>query len=363
MKKLSENALMKGIPPEVVADLEKKAKRFEFAAGWTLFNEGDEGNVVYLLESGVVQVLKKFQTDRVVLLEELKEGDFLGELALLDRQGRSATAKASTKVTGWSFDETILDALLTKGRSVVVHFVSTLAARMRQVNTTLIRQKEASERLTLLGNMVGGIVHDLKNPLAAMRMSAELLEMKTQDEKSKKVADLLLQQIDRLTAMLHELLEFARDRIELNKSPGRLDEVAAHSRDFFAETCRAANIALEANLNAPRPIEIDPAKIERVLTNLIKNAIQALKGCANGKIVLETSQNDRETLIVISDNGSGVPETIRNMLFEPFVTSGKRDGTGLGLAIVRKVVESHGGKVVYETETGKGTVFRIVLVG
>jgi len=363
MKKLSENALMKGLPPEVVADLERRAKRFEFAAGSTLFNEGDDGNVVYLLESGVVQVLKKFHTDRVVLLEELKEGDFLGELALLDRQGRSATAKASTKVTGWSFDETILDTLLTKGREIVVHFLSTLAARMRQVNTTLIRQKEASERLTLLGNMVGGIVHDLKNPLAAMRMSAELLEMKAQDEKSKKVADLLLQQIDRLTAMIHELLEFARDHIELKRVDARVDDIAAHCRDFYQETCRAAGIAFEARLGAPRPIDIDPTKIERVLMNLIKNALQALKGKTDGRIALETSQTDRETTIVIGDNGPGVPETIRNMLFEPFVTAGKKDGTGLGLSIVRKVVESHGGKVTYETETGKGTAFRIALPG
>ena len=363
MKKLSENALMMGIPPEVVADLEKKAKRFDFPAGSTLFNEGDEGNVVYLLESGVVQVLKKFQTDRAILLEELMEGNFLGELALLDRQGRSATAKASTRVTGWSFDDTILDALLTKGKDVVIHFLSTLAARMRQVNATLIRQKEASERLTLLGNMVGGIVHDLKNPLAAMRMSAELLEMKTQDDKSKRVAVLLLQQIDRLTAMTHELLEFARDRIELKKILARLDDLVARCHDFFAETCRSADIAFELKLNAPRRIEIDPAKLERVITNLVKNAIQALKGHSGAKIVLETSQGDQETCIVISDNGPGVPETIRNMLFEPFVTAGKKDGTGLGLTIVRKVVESHGGKVAYQTETGKGTTFRLFLPG
>lgn len=363
MKKLSENALMKGIPPEVVADLEKKAKRFDFPAGLTLFNEGDEGSVVYLLESGIVQVLKKFQLDRMVLLEELKEGDFLGELALLDRQGRSATAKVSTRATGWSFDDTILDALLTKDKDVVIHFLSTLSARMRQVNTTLIRQKETSERVTLLGNMVGGIVHDLKNPLAAMRMSAELLGMKAQDEKSKKVADLLLQQIDRLTAMIHELLEFARDRIELMKVLARLDDIITQSHDFFAETCRAANIAFELKLKAPRKIEIDPTKLGRVVTNLIKNAIQALKGRSEAKIVLETSQGEQETSIVISDNGPGVPETIRNMLFEPFVTAGKRDGTGLGLSIVRKVVESHGGKVTYQTETEKGTTFRIVLPG
>lgn len=363
MKKLSENALMQGIPPHVAADLETRARRFDFPAGSTLFNEGDEGNVVYLIESGVVQVLKKFQTDRVVLLEELKEGDFLGELALIDRQGRSATAKASTRVTGWSFDDTVLDALLAKGKDVVVPFLRTLSSRMRHVNTMLIRQRESSERLTLLGNMVGGIVHDLKNPLAAMRMSAELLEMKAQDEKSKKVADLLLQQIDRLTAMIHELLEFARDRIELKKTPCRIDEIAGKCRDFYTETCRAANIQLEVALNAPRPVEVDPAKIDRVMTNLVKNALQALKGREGAMIRLETSQGGGETTISISDNGPGVPEAIRNMLFEPFVTSGKKDGTGLGLSIVRKVVESHGGKVGYRTETGKGTAFVITLPG
>jgi signal transduction histidine kinase len=363
MKKLTENALVTGIPAEVVSALEKKASRFNYPPGQTIFSEGDAGDQIYLLESGVVQVLKQFQGDRVVLLEEIREGDFFGELALIDQQGRSATARAACAATGWSFDVAALDEVLGKGPDVAVHFLRTLATRMRHTNTTLVKQKEASERLTLLGNMVGSIVHDLKNPLAAMRMSAELLEMKASDAKMKKIAELLLQQIDRLTAMITDLLEFARNRIELKTSGGRVDDIVRHCADLFGDKCRIEHVDLQLNLNAPRAIELDPTKFERVMLNLMKNAVQALKERKDAKLKIETSQSGNETRIVISDNGPGVPESIRNMLFEPFVTSGKKDGTGLGLSIVRKIIEAHGGKVNYETETDKGTTFRLILPG
>jgi signal transduction histidine kinase len=196
-----------------------------------------------------------------------------------------------------------------------------------------------------------------------MRMSAELLEIKASDAKMKKIAELLLQQIDRLTAMITDLLEFARNRIELKTSGGRVDDIVRHCADLFGDKCRIEHVDLQLNLNAPRAIELDPTKFERVMLNLMKNAVQALKERKDAKLKIETSQSGNETRIVISDNGPGVPESIRNMLFEPFVTSGKKDGTGLGLSIVRKIIEAHGGKVNYETETDKGTTFRLILPG
>ncbi|MBV9463102.1 MAG: cyclic nucleotide-binding domain-containing protein [Verrucomicrobiae bacterium] len=363
MKKLSENALLDKAPAHLVAALEAKAQPVRFQPGETIFEEGDPGSEIFLLESGTVNIVKRMQRERVTLLDEVKEGDFFGELALIDQQGRSASAVAATAVTGWKFDAGVVDDFLSEGRESALVFLRTLANKMRREDTAFIRQKEAGERLTLLGNMVGSIVHDLKNPLAAMRMSAELLELKIQDEKSKRISALLIQQIDRMTSMIHDLLEFARNKIEVKKSAGRIDDVASRCRELFNDSIVGNGLELELQLDAPRAIAMDIGKLDRVVSNLVKNAIQAMKGQAGGRITMRSSQTADWTFLEISDNGPGLPESIRALIFEPFVTHGKKDGTGLGLSIVRKIIESHDGRIGFQTETGKGTTFRIELPG
>ncbi len=111
----------------------------------------------------------------------------------------------------------------------------------------------------------------------------------------------------------------------------------------------------------PVIIEAEENKLLRVLQNLVGNAIDACDERKDGLVRIEVHDRGEHCELVISDNGKGIPEQIRNNLFEPFVTFGKTGGTGLGTAIVKSVVDTHKGRIRFETATGKGTTFFIQL--
>jgi two-component system, sporulation sensor kinase E len=104
-------------------------------------------------------------------------------------------------------------------------------------------------------------------------------------------------------------------------------------------------------------IYIDPEKISRVFMNIMKNALEAMK--KGGTFSITAEEQNGQILFSLKDTGLGIPEEIRDKLFDSFVTSGKKGGTGLGLAIVKKVVEDHKGKIEVESELGVGTTFKL----
>ncbi len=104
-------------------------------------------------------------------------------------------------------------------------------------------------------------------------------------------------------------------------------------------------------------VYVDPEKISRVFMNIMKNALEAM--AKGGTFRIEASQENGEVKFSLSDTGGGIPEEIRDKLFDSFVTSGKEGGTGLGLAIVKKVIDEHKGRIEVESETGVGTTFNI----
>lgn len=107
-------------------------------------------------------------------------------------------------------------------------------------------------------------------------------------------------------------------------------------------------------------VEADENKILRVLQNLVGNAVEALGG-RGGRVEIAVTQSEEWVEIKIYDNGPGIPEAIKEKLFEPFVTYGKRTGTGLGTAIAKSIVNAHQGEITYESEDQKGTTFYIKL--
>jgi signal transduction histidine kinase len=163
-------------------------------------------------------------------------------------------------------------------------------------------------------------------------------------------------QINRVKSMAEELLEFA-----LGTSTIRFEEIELAdlvnqfhflNRDFFKSTPVAVEVKFE-----PVMVQGDPNKLLRVFQNLVNNAIDVLKTHPGGKVHFTALPVGDLAEIRISDNGSGIPEVIRDRLFEPFVTHGKKNGTGLGMAITKSIVVAHKGRIFFETETGKGTTF------
>ena len=227
-------------------------------------------------------------------------------------------------------------------------------AAVRQHADQLARQVATGERLVAIGRVAAGIAHEVRNPVAAMRLKAENAIAGDGARKDQALAA-ILGQIDRLDGLLRRLLSVTeRDR-------PRRESVALGS---FLESCAAAHadlanakrIALECRADGGSA-SFDPDQMRRALDNLILNAIEATPAATN---ILVAARRDAEMLVLsVRDEGAGPPADIRDHLFEPFVT-GRADGTGLGLSVVREVAAAHGG-VARLGSSDAGTVFEIVV--
>lgn len=218
------------------------------------------------------------------------------------------------------------------------------------------RRAAAAERLAALGRMSAGLAHEIRNPIAAMRLKAENALAVTDGSRSSAALNTILQQVDRLDALLRDLLEMTHAR---DPSFVEVDLAAflARTVDTHRDLASARSIALFTGTGptfSPLP-KFDPSQMQRALDNLIINALQNTP--AGGAITVEANRKDDMLLLRVADTGPGIAEEVRERLFEPFVT-GRADGTGLGLAIVREIARHHHGDVRL-VEAASGAVFEI----
>lgn len=223
------------------------------------------------------------------------------------------------------------------------------------------REKEKAERLATIGQMLTGVVHDLKNPIAVISGNVQLMARADDADKRSEYADSIKKQFGHLNQMTRELLTFARGDTEISMEEVALDE-------FFDEVCELLRHELsdtDVDYQRPRDFEgsayFDAGKMKRVIVNLARNAAEAMPEGGCFQMGVEREQASGDLVFSFSDDGPGIPIEIRKSLFDSFVTQGKQHGTGLGLAIVKKIVEEHGGSISFETEVGEGTTFFIRL--
>ena len=236
----------------------------------------------------------------------------------------------------------------------------------RSFDTMQHRLKEAQdqvierERLSTIGQMASGIIHDFRNPITNISVGLQVLESKRalSDEKRSDLFEVIRNSVDRMVTMTQELLEFARGETKLHAEQVDVQDFIGRIERIIRPTLEKSGVAFEADVEGPMSCMLDAARLERSIVNLVNNADDVLNG--NGRIRLR-ARSDNGTAVVfdVEDDGPGIPEPIRATLFDPFVTHGKAKGTGLGLAITKRVVEQHGGTITFESEVGKGTTFRI----
>ncbi|HUL03159.1 MAG TPA: ATP-binding protein [Gemmatimonadales bacterium] len=226
-----------------------------------------------------------------------------------------------------------------------------------------------TERLEAVAELSASLAHEIKNPLASIRSSVEqLARPKRSNADDHVLAGLIVRESDRLTRLLSEFLDFSRVRVTECR-PLDLQRVAAAAIRVVREhpDCAAdARITLEGEVAS---MEGDEDLLHRVVSNLVLNAVQAAG--AGAQVVVQTGRSDARELpggagienpvfLRVSDNGPGIPETVRPRLFEPFVTGrAAGGGTGLGLAIVQRAVDAHRGIVFVQSVAGRGTTFTI----
>lgn len=217
------------------------------------------------------------------------------------------------------------------------------------------------ERLAVVGRMAATIIHDIKNPLAALTMMAQLVaKQELTAEQRADLAHRVQAQSERILSMLQEILDFSRTgRADITVCPHRLQELLAELAQELEPRCAERGVVVDWAGAADCTVAADAQKLRRALGNIIVNAAEATG--QGGTVAVRAECDPQGVTIRIADNGPGIPEAIRGRIFEPFVTHGKDHGTGLGLAITQAVIEAHGGRVEAANRPDGGAVFTIWL--
>lgn len=223
----------------------------------------------------------------------------------------------------------------------------------RKETESLARQVSRSERLAAVGRVVAGVAHEIRNPIAAMRLKAEMA-LGGRPERKDQALSVVIQQVDRLDRLVARLLT-ASERDPLHCEAVALTPFLAACAAAHRDQAMARGTAITIEASAEKGW-FDPGQMSRAVNNLILNALQE---DAPGSVVLSAHQADAELILAVSDEGEGPPPAIRDHLFDPFV-SGHPDRAGLGLAIVREIADAHGGHADFTRQNGT-TVFRIVV--
>ncbi|MEO5958165.1 MAG: ATP-binding protein [Opitutaceae bacterium] len=334
-----------------------------FKAGETLFSEGESGDEFYLIESGRVEVSATVVGGAEPrLLSTVGPGGCVGEMAVLDGALRSATARSATDTETVVISREELRQLLERQPGLALDLIREFSARMRALNQKYVDEVVQAERLAVVGRFAGAIVHDLKNPLQVISLAAELAcSEHTAPPMRMKSRDRIAQQIERMTAMLHELIEFTKPSGQQPKiTPVNFARYMSSLAEEIRTEIAARGVQLE--LGSPPPevmIALQPQRLSRAFYNLFNNAVDEMPG--GGKIFLRFAVDDAMLRVEIEDTGRGIAPEIASSLFQPFATHGKAHGTGLGLTICKRIVEDHGGKIWAQSTPGKGATFCFTL--
>ena len=250
--------------------------------------------------------------------------------------------------------------IVVRGRDEVAE-VTAAFLRMRSSLQETQRQLLESERLATIGQMASSISHDLRHSLATVMANAEFL---SESNRSKAERDELYHEVlvavNQMTDLIDSLLEFSRTRESLRPTYGDLEDVIEHCVQSMHARPEFHSVRITTHSEGPTDGWFDSRKLERVFQNLLVNACEAVSP-QSGDIRVTLRATGSSVEIRVADNGRGIPDLVRDRLFEPFVSHGKENGTGLGLTVVQKIVQDHGGDVTVEKTSPEGTVFRLLL--
>jgi two-component system, NtrC family, sensor histidine kinase HydH len=339
------------------------------------------------------------------LIPALQEYEFSPESATL----------LSLRILFFFLVAVLVNRFVVENRRQVARYQA-LSETLEETNRQL-RRAEAdarrAERLAALGQLSAGLAHEIRNPLGIIKGSAEMLTQKLENSQplARELAGYIYTEVNRLNALVSRFLDFARP-LQVQLRPVRVPELLDASFEAAHAQFPAANVRVERDYAPDLPeILADRQLCELLFVNLIVNAYQAMDGPMNGvtdaardgtvdtvrgasmdsvvggqaprqaagqapgqtpgqplrqqgvlrlSAARETSNGHAGVAVVIQDSGPGVPDELREQIFNPFFTS-KKEGVGLGLAIVAKIADNHRGSIKLEKNSGRGASFHVFL--
>jgi signal transduction histidine kinase len=232
-------------------------------------------------------------------------------------------------------------------------------------NAILYTERAEKERLAALGQVASYIIHEVKNPLAIIRASMGTIKRRLSDDRSRELAAMVEEEVERMNRTTAKILSFARARAP-DARPCDLGEVVQRAVSFAEPELAQSGVQLTRAFEPGPPVLADPEQIEALVLNLVLNAKEAVRPggrihvrCGAGRFLATGAQRGRACFeLSVEDDGVGMDAEIRARLFTPFFTT-RRGGTGLGLAIVRHIVDAHRGEIHVASEPGQGTRFTV----
>ena len=281
-------------------------------------------------------------------------GDFSGPLVL--RQ-RDEMGELATEINA------MCDRLAEANRRVATEAAARVAA---------LEQLRHTERLATVGQLAAGVAHELGTPLGVVSARAELLasgDVSAADAGAN--ARIILEQTDRMTAIIQQLLDFSRRRAT-KIGLANLEQVITQTLDLIAPAAERANVTIECSPERPVFARVDTSQIQQVLANVFMNGIQAMPRGGRLRVTVGTrsarppagrnAPQGEYLCVSVEDQGTGIPREHLARVFEPFFTTkAVGEGTGLGLAVAHGIVAEHGGWIEVESDVGKGSRFSIFL--
>jgi signal transduction histidine kinase len=208
-----------------------------------------------------------------------------------------------------------------------------------------------AEKLSSLGELSAGIVHEVRNPLGAIKGAVEILEDELKpDSPRREFADLAKREIERLDKLVGEFLRFARPS-KLAFTPADLNEIVKSVIALVENQAASQSVTVKKDLRENLSfVSVDAEQIKQVLLNLAINSLQAMP--VGGELIFRTSENEEHSIVEVLDTGGGIDKRILSNIFDPFFTT-KEKGVGLGLSIAHKIATQHRGKLAASTADGK----------
>jgi len=359
---LESSKLFRHLPAGELLKLRAVSRESSFAAGQSIFKEGDPADGMYIVKTGQVQISALLETGERQILSQVSPGDVFGEMAVLDNQPRSASASAERDSIVYFVPRDELVTLFQDFPDLAMNMVQEISGRLREFNRQYIRKVLQAERMALVGRFASSIVHDLKNPLTIIRIAADQAGDEPATLQIRKLAQRRIgQQVERITNLVNDILEFTRG------TPAALPVIPMDYAAFvksvaeeFQPEVALKSVTIEFENQPPSvKLPLNPKRLSRVFYNLVHNAVDAMPG--GGRIKLRFAATETEVITELEDTGPGIAPEIAEHLFEAFATFGKSKGTGLGLSISQRIIAEHLGKISARTEAGRGAIFSFSL--
>jgi len=255
--------------------------------------------------------------------------------------------------TGRRIPLAVSAAYLPDGGSVVLFKDQSEIAQLR-------KQVLRSQRLATVGQLAAGVAHEVRNPLSSLKGFATYFKERYRNvPEDQQIADLMIQETDRMNRVVRQLLEFSHP-VSIRKSEISVPELVQDAIRLVARKAEESGLTIHSRIADDLPaLSADPDKLRQVLLNLFINSIDAMEPGDQLSVVAEDRGAPGGIKIRISDTGRGIDETHLPHIFDPYFTT-KSAGTGLGLAIAHNIMEAHGGQIRIKSRVGEGTEVSLI---